>query len=134
MAYDATGNWKGHLLAKFKTLGSRDTVAPTAPQGADAIVLRPVAGAVGSTWASINWQPAADNHGVTGYVVTVNGKRVLTLPGGQLSATVGGLTPDATSVIGIIAVDATGNQVMYPASLTVMTTPYPPTPGDPRVG
>ena len=65
-------------------------------------------------------------------MVTVDGKAVLTVPGDQLAATVGGLRPDTATILGITAVDATGNATPYPVPLTVTTTPYPPRPGDPR--
>lgn len=133
-AYDATGNVRPPIAVDFRTSGPKDTVAPTAPQGQDAIAVSPVGGAVGSTWASIIWKPASDDFGVYSYVVTVDGKAVLTVPGDQLAATVGGLKPDAMSVLGITAVDATGNATPYPVPLKVTTAPYPPKPGDPRAG
>src|SRR5665647_1385497 len=131
-AYDATGNVGTPIGVKFRTAGDKDTVAPTAPQGQDAMAVSPVEGAVGSTWASISWQPANDNYGVYSYVVTVDGKAVLTVPGDQLAVTVGGLRPDTATVLGITAVDATGNATPYPVPLKVTTAPYPPRPGDPR--
>lgn len=133
-AYDATGNVRPPIAVKFRTSGHKDRAAPSAPQGQDAIAVSSVDGAVGSTWASIVWQPASDDYGVYSYVVTVDGKGVLTVPGDQLAATVGGLRPDTASVLGITAVDATGNATPYPMPLTVTTTPYPPTPTDPRLG
>ena len=133
-AYDATGNVGTPIGVKFMTAGDKDTVAPAAPQGQDAMAVSPVDGAVGSTWASISWQPASDDYGVYSYVVTVDGKAVLTVPGDQLAATVGGLRPDTATILGITAVDATGNATPYPVPLTVTTTPYPPTPTDPRLG
>ena len=133
-AYDATGNVGAPIAVKFKTAGDKDTVAPTSPSGQDAVTVSQVIGAVGSTWASIIWQPANDNYGVYSYVVTVDGKAVLTVPGDQLAATVGGLRPDTATILGITALDATGNATPYPVRLTVTTTPYPPTPTDPRLG
>jgi len=67
-------------------------------------------------------------------VITVDGKAVLTVPGDQLAATVGGLRPDTATILGITALDATGNATPYPVRLPVTTTPYPPTPTDPRLG
>jgi len=131
-AYDATGDAGVPLAVRFRTAGDPDTVAPTAPQGPGAISVRPVGGAVGSTWASITWQGASDDVGVYSYVISVDGTAVRTVPGDQLAATVGGLTPDAALVLGITAVDETGNATPYPVPLTVTTAPYPPTPGDPR--
>lgn len=131
-AYDATGNTRAPIAVKFKTVGNKDTAAPSVPQGQDAIAVSPVSGAVGSTWASIDWQRASDNYGVYSYLVTVDGKAVLTVPGDQLAATVGGLQPDTVSVLGITAVDATGNGTPYPMPLKVTTAPYPPKPVDPR--
>lgn len=133
-AYDATGDVSAPKAVMFRTTGNPDTVAPAVPQGPGAIAVRAVDGAVGSTWASIVWQGSADDVGVYSYLVTVAGKTVLTVPGDQLAATVGGLTPDAVAVVGVTAVDATGNATPYPAALTVKTEPYPPTPGDPRAG
>jgi len=133
-AYDATGNVRRPIAVNFRTSGYKDTVAPAAPQGQAAIAVSPVNGAVGSTWASIVWQPASDDYGVYGYLITVAGKVVLTVPGNQLAATVGGLRPDTAAVLRITAVDATGNATPYPVPLTVTTTPYPPTPTDPRLG
>jgi len=132
-AYDATGNVRPPIAVNFTTSGQKDTTAPSAPQG-QAITVSPVGGAVGSTWAGIVWQPASDVYGVYSYVLTVDGKAVLTVPGDQLTATVGGLRPDTASVLGVTAVDATGNATPYPVPLTVTTTPYPPTPTDPRLG
>ena len=133
-AYDATGNVRAPLAVGFRTSGHKDAVAPSTPQGQDATTVSPVDGAVGSTWASIVWQPASDDFGVYSYLVTVDGRAVLTVPGDQLGATVGGLRPDTTVVLGITAVDATGNATTYPVRLTVTTTPYPPAPTDPRLG
>jgi len=133
-AYDATGNVRAPLAVGFRTSGHKDAVAPSTPQGQDATTVSPVDGAVGSTWASIVWQPASDDFGVYSYLVTVDGRAVLTVPGDQLGATVGGLRPDITVVLGITAVDATGNATTYPVRLTVTTTPYPPAPTDPRLG
>jgi exo-poly-alpha-galacturonosidase len=133
-AYDATGNTRAPIAAAFTTMGPKDIGAPAVPQGADAIAVSPVGGAVGSTWASISWQPASDIYGVYSYELTVAGKAVLTVPGDQLTATVGGLVPDTASVLGVTAVDATGNATVYPVTLTVTTTPYPPMPTDPRLG
>jgi exo-poly-alpha-galacturonosidase len=133
-AYDATGNVGPSIAVSFRTSGHKDTVTPSTPQGQDAMAVSPVDGAVGSTWASLVWQPASDDFGVYSYVVSVDGEAVLTVPGDQLAATVGGLRPDRAAVLGITAVDATGNATPYPVRLTVTTTPYPPTPTDPRLG
>ena len=133
-AYDATGNVRPPIAVSFRTSGHKDTVTPSTPQGQDAMAVSPVDGAVGSTWASLVWQPASDDFGVYSYVVSVDGEAVLTVPGDQLAATVGGLRPDRAAVLGITAVDATGNATPYPVRLTVTTTPYPPTPTDPRLG
>ena len=133
-AYDATGDASAPKATTFRTTGEPDTVAPTVPQGPGAIAVRAVDGAVGSTWASIVWLSATDDVGVYSFLVTVAGKTVLTVPGDQLAATVGGLTPDAVAHVGVTAVDATGNATPYPAALAVTTEPYPPTPGDPRAG
>ena len=133
-AYDATGNVRAPIAVSFRTSGHRDIVAPSTPQGQDATAVSPVDGAVGSTWASIVWQPASDDFGVYSYLVTVDGRAVLTVPGDQLAATIGGLRPDTAVVLGITAVDATGNATPYPVRLTVTTTPYPPAPTDPRLG
>jgi exo-poly-alpha-galacturonosidase len=133
-AYDATGNVRPPIAVSFRTSGQKDTAAPSAPPGQDAMGVSPVDGAMGSTWASIVWQPASDDHGVYSYLVTVNGRAVLTVPGDQLAATVGGLRPDTAFILGITAVDATGNATRYPVPITVTTTPYPPTPTDPRLG
>jgi len=118
---------------KFKTTGSKDKEAPVVPTGPDAITVRNVSGATGSTWAAIEWQPATDNYGVASYLITVNGKKMLEAPAGQTSATLGGLAPDAVSVIGITAIDATGNSTDYPGTLTVATPANPPHPTDPRL-
>jgi exo-poly-alpha-galacturonosidase len=133
-AYDATGNVRPPLGVGFRTSGQSDAIAPSTPQGQEAVAVSPVSGAVGSTWASIVWQPANDNYGVYSYVITVDGKAVLTVPGDQVAATVGSLRPDTATSIGITAVDATGNATPYPVPLTVTTTPYPPRPTDPRLG
>jgi exo-poly-alpha-galacturonosidase len=133
-AYDATGNVRQPLGVSFRTWGHRDMVVPSTPQGPGAVAVSPVSGAVGSTWASIIWQPATDDFGVYSYLVTVDGKAVLTVPGDQLAVTVGGLRPATGVILGITAVDATGNATAYPVRLAVTTTPYPPTPTDPRLG
>ncbi|MDQ0277869.1 exo-poly-alpha-galacturonosidase [Arthrobacter silviterrae] len=132
-AYDATGNASTPLTAKVKTTGAKDKDAPVVPAGADAITVRNVSGATGSTWAAVQWQPATDNYGVDSYLITVNGKKALTVPADQTSATIGGLAPDAVSVIGITAIDATGNSTNYPGTLTVATPANPQHPTDPRL-
>lgn len=132
LAYDATGNVSELLQTRFNTIGSKDKTAPVVPDGSDSITVLGVDGAIGSTWVGVQWTAATDDVAVYDYEIAVNGRKVLTVPGDDLTATVGGLTPNAEQVITVTAVDASGNRAKYPASLSVTTTPYPSTPTDPR--
>ena len=97
------------LTAAFAVAGSTpvDTQPPTAPTGL-------TASAVASTGATLSWQPATDNVGVTGYTVDrVDSGGVLTAVGttngGTTSFTLTGLTPSTTYSYTVTASDAAGN-------------------------
>ena len=121
VAEDATGNQTGGSITTFRTTGTPDTVAPVAPVGNAALSVS--AAGVGTTWAGLQWLPATDDHRVQSYEITANGQRVGAVRGDLLTYTVPRLAPGTSYVLGVTAVDATGNATRYPMTLTVATKP-----------
>ncbi|HJW31717.1 MAG TPA: LamG-like jellyroll fold domain-containing protein, partial [Saprospiraceae bacterium] len=78
-----------------------DTEAPTAPSN-----LKVLAGA---NSAIFSWDASTDNRAVAGYVVTLDGNFVDSLPPDQLSIFIGGLDPSTLYTFEVYAYDAAGN-------------------------
>ena len=92
-----------------------DTTPPSQPSGLRTSV-------VGATALTFAWNAAADNVGVTGYRLYLNGSPVSTTTG--TSATVSSLTCGTTYLAGIEALDAAGN-VSTRGTLQTTTSPCP---------
>jgi exo-poly-alpha-galacturonosidase len=117
-AVDATGNATRDLSATVTTTGTPDRVAPVAT-GTFSVVPQ----SVGYTWARLTWQAATDDHGVAGYVVTANGRRIGQVGGATTSFVATGLKAGTAYTFGLIAADATGNATSYPATADTTTPP-----------
>lgn len=81
--------------------GTGDNTAPTAPTGA-------AVSNIGSTNATITWNAATDNVGVTGYRI-FNGANQIGSTNGALTSNLTGLTSNTSYSITVKAVDAAGN-------------------------
>ncbi|OME93918.1 MULTISPECIES: lytic polysaccharide monooxygenase [Paenibacillus] len=116
-----TGNAFYNVIdVNFTGGGNPDTTAPTAPTGV-------TASNVATTSATISWNAATDNVGVTNYSI-FNGSTQI----GSTSAlnyNLTGLTPNTTYNITIKAVDAAGNisPASNPASFTTLAVVGPDT-------
>lgn len=86
---------------QFGTSSGGDTTAPSAPAGVSATN-------IGTTSATVSWNAASDNVGVTGYRV-FNGSTQIGSTTGALSLNLTGLTSSTTYNITVKAVDAAGN-------------------------
>ena len=95
-----------------------DTTAPSEPE---------ISGtSVADTSATLSWQLAFDNVGVTGYAVSLNGGKVSATTSGSYLFT--GLTCGTTYTLAVAAVDAAGNvSVVASAVATTTACPAPPT-------
>lgn len=117
-AVDASGNVTDGPSATIKTTGEKDTIAP--------IVLPTctinLTGGSNTTWLNINWTPAVDNFGVDHYDVYQNGEKVGSAIG-STSYNATKLKFDTNYKYEVVAVDAAGNAIQYPTSLTVKTLP-----------
>ncbi|MGV2805610.1 chitin-binding protein, partial [Clostridium perfringens] len=116
-----TGNAFYNVIdVNFTGGGNPDTTAPTAPTGV-------TASNVATTSATISWNAATDNVGVTNYRI-FNGSTQI----GSTSAlnyNLTGLTPNTTYNITVKAVDAAGNisPASNPASFTTLVVVGPDT-------
>ena len=99
-ATDAAGNVSPPAALSVTTVGSADTVPPTAP-GSLAFTN------VTATSLTVSWAAATDNIGVTGYRVSRNGVLQNTVTGLTFNDT--GLSPDTAYGYSVVAVDAAGN-------------------------
>ncbi|MDK8181828.1 glycosyl hydrolase family 18 protein [Paenibacillus sp. UMB4589-SE434] len=118
-ARDAVGN-ASPLSKKLtvKTLAQNDTQAPTPPANV-------TAAAHTDTTITLSWSASADNVGVTGYVVTVNGAAAAVTSGTGTSYTLTGLAPSTNYTIAVAARDGAGNQSAGSPAITVTTDPVP---------
>src|SRR5207247_1952917 len=91
-----------------------DAQAPTAPANV-------VATATGDTTIGLNWNPATDNYGVTGYQVWRGATLLTTVTGTSFGDT--GLTPSTTYSYTVRAVDLAGNVGVASSSASVTTQP-----------
>jgi chitodextrinase len=104
-AYDAAGNHSPAATISWRTAACpappADTTPPSAPGGLSI-------GAATITTIDLTWTAAADNVGVTGYGVYVNGTQVQTAT--ALRATVSALACGTGYTLAVDAVDAAGNR------------------------
>ena len=84
----------------FSTAACPDTTAPTAPMGL-------LVSAVTASGATVTWSPAADNVGVTGYRVALDGAGAAQVLG--LSYAYSALACGTAHTVTVAAVDAAGN-------------------------
>jgi Domain of unknown function (DUF1906) len=96
----------------------QDIEAPTPPRGLHG---RVVSGAL-----RMRWHAARDNSGsVASYLITLNGKPVLTLSGTAQQTQVSWFYPSAPSVYRLLAVDAAGNTSKPTSALVVVPARRP---------
>ncbi|WTL15442.1 discoidin domain-containing protein [Kribbella sp. NBC_01505] len=113
----ARGTAYGYSLFEFEVYGTivgggGDTTAPSVPGG-----LRSTG--TTSSSASLAWNAATDNVGVTGYVVSRNGEPVATVTG--TTHTDSGLSASTSYSYVVRAKDAAGNQSGPSTAITVAT-------------
>ncbi|WP_135364599.1 fibronectin type III domain-containing protein [Halosimplex halophilum] len=112
-AVDGAGNESAAASVSATTAPGGDTTAPPAP--ADLSVTGTTDSSVSVSWDAVT----DDGSGVDHYVVTVDGSEDQTVPAGSTSATVDGLSADTPYEVGVVAVDAAGNES---AAATVTAT------------
>ena len=118
-AKDAAGNMSPNSTSVSVTTASvADTIPPTQPAGF-------TVSALGSTGATLSWNPSTDNVGVTGYIVSRNGTRIGTPTTTAYTDT--GLLAGTTYIYTVLARDAAGN-TSGSASASVTTAAAPPVP------
>ncbi|GAA2875281.1 glycoside hydrolase family 3 N-terminal domain-containing protein [Nonomuraea rubra] len=116
------GDGKTPLFAQgygltYEPSGEEDTSPPTAPG-------TPAASAVTSSSATLTWQAATDNVGVTGYdVVRLQGTaETVTTTSATASASLTGLTANTSYTFAVYARDAAGNRSPRSGTVTLTTT------------
>ncbi|MGW3345707.1 glycoside hydrolase family 3 N-terminal domain-containing protein [Nonomuraea rubra] len=116
------GDGKTPLFAQgygltYQPSGEEDTSPPTAPG-------TPAASAVTSSSATLTWQAATDNVGVTGYdVVRLQGTaETVTTTSATASASLTGLTANTSYTFAVYARDAAGNRSPRSGTVTLTTT------------
>jgi len=103
-ALDAAGNQSALTPpASATTPGAPDTRAPTAPG-------IPTATVASSSQVELSWTPSADDVGVAGYKVYLDGVLLGTAPAGATSYDDATATPATTCAYAVSAVDAAGNE------------------------
>lgn len=112
VAKDAAGNLS--VASNSVNIITPDTQAPNAPTGL-------TASNITSTGATINWNAATDNVGVTSYDVFQNGVKINSTAITTLSYIVTGLTQATTYSFTVKASDAAGNISASSSVLTVST-------------
>ena len=120
---DPTASRRPQLIVTYAPVA--DAGPPTAPTGL-------IAQATGPTQASLTWNAATDDIGVTGYEVYRGGALVATL-GNVTSYADSGLSPNTTYSYTVRALDAAGNRstasdpatAITPASPAVTTLTFP---------
>lgn len=102
-AVDSAGNESGvtSIIVLTGMDETPDTEAPTTPAN---LVVSP-----GANSAVFSWDPSLDNVGVAGYVVSVDGVFVDSLPGDQTSIFIGGLESETLYAFEVYAFDFAGN-------------------------
>lgn len=120
-ARDAAGNWGNASSGSFTTL---DGTPPSVPG-------TPTFSAVQQTSATVTWNAATDNVGVTSYQYRVNGGSWNTL-GNVLTTSLTNLTADTQYTVNVRARDAQGNWgAASAASFTTLPAPDTTPPGAP---
>ncbi len=114
VASDAAGNWSPPSINLPVRTMPGEPSPPTVPRN-----LRVVD--VTSTCVSLAWDPSADDIGVVGYDVYVDGRRYATTP--VPSITICGLTPATSYTITVAARDAAGNMSQPSNAIAVTTLP-----------
>jgi chitodextrinase len=105
---------------EYRPVGGTDTMAPSTP-GALA-----QSGST-NTSVTVQWSPATDNVGISGYEVAVNG--IVRGTTSSTSYTVGGLTTGTSYTVQVVALDAAGNR-SAPAQIAATTTAATTPPAD----
>ena len=100
-----------------------DASGPAWPAGSAVAVVN-----VGSSFAEISWPEAADDLGVTGYQVYLDGDLVAELPASARSHVVAGLVAETTYAVSVVAVDGQANPSTSLSS-SVTTAPRSTEPG-----
>jgi len=110
-AYDAAGNLSGTATTTRSTSACADTQPPSMPTGL-------AISSVGSAAVMLSWNASADNVGVTGYRLFVNGIQV----GSSLTTSYlfSGLSCQTAYTLGVAAADAAGNA--SPVATTIAQT------------
>jgi chitodextrinase len=117
-ARDAAGNVSANSASvSVTTASAADTAPPSQPTGL-------TGAAAGSTGANLSWNASTDNVGVTGYIVRRNGVQVATPATTSYADT--GLSAATTYSYTVAARDAAGNVSPSSASVSVTTSPLPP--------
>lgn len=122
-AADATGNCTSTgPSVEFTTTGTGDTTAPVEPE--DNSVKAPAKG-IGTTWLTLQWNPAADDSGVYKYIVLKNEEQLAEIYANAndkpYSYTVGDLAEGTNYNFKIKAVDEAGNETVYSSDCKVKT-------------
>ncbi|MDI4645863.1 fibronectin type III domain-containing protein [Cohnella hashimotonis] len=112
----------GDTIFTVKSQPPTDTTAPTWPQG-DVLTFSHVT----STRLQLNWLPATDESGVDKYLLYQNNTLLTTLNGTVNSYVVQGLSPKASYLFSLVAVDAAGNQSVK-KSESIIAVKYTPMP------
>jgi chitodextrinase len=118
------------MATAFDERGNSFTTVPVAVR-VDIDVTPPLApasltgSAVSSTSVHLDWTPATDNVGVTGYHVQRGGSLIATLAGDVTAYTDTGLQPKTQYRYAVSAFDAHGNESV-PSPERIVTTPHPP--------
>ncbi|MFC4103156.1 fibronectin type III domain-containing protein [Paenibacillus xanthanilyticus] len=115
-AGDAAGHWSTNGPTIAVQTGAADTLAPTWPTGSAA-----VSGGTTTRIALINWTPAKDDVGVTGYRIMSGTQILAEVDGNTRKKGIEGLSPDTTYVLKVEARDAAGNWSSDGPSVTVRT-------------
>lgn len=108
-AFDAAGNLSDTAAASATTL---DLTPPTIPAGLTATPAE--------TGIALSWTPSADNAGVAGYIVYLDGDSASTVT--DTAYTFAGLTAATEYTLAVAAFDAAGN-LSDTAAVTASTTP-----------
>lgn len=112
----------GDTIFTVKQQAPTDTEAPAWPQGEVLTFSHATRSSVG-----LHWQQAADEGGVTKYLLYQNNQPLATLSGTADSYEAQRLSPGSTYVFSLVAVDAAGNE-SGKVSGTIVTAAYRPVP------
>jgi chitodextrinase len=80
-----------------------DVTPPTIPEGLTAVAVSP-------QQINLTWNPSADNVGVVGYRIYINGVQIIGHPVGSTTYQSIGLNPNTTYTYNVVAFDGAGNE------------------------